>query len=208
MPRVSDEYRAARRSQIIDAAVQCFARQGFHRTTMQDIFTEVGLSAGSVYTYFESKAEIVQAIADDRHDREGELLAAAVSSDDLDAGLHGLVHDYFSWLRDPGEQQRRRVAVQLWTESLFDPTIAGTVTRGDTLRPVIVALVVDGQRTGSVDPALDPEAIARLVQSVVQGFILQLAWEPDLDVDAYVAVVDALIDGWALTRDAGSPKTE
>ena len=30
--------------------------------------------------------------------------------------------------------------------------------------------------------------------AVLQGFILQQAWEPDVDIDAYVAVVDAMID--------------
>ncbi|TML76063.1 MAG: helix-turn-helix transcriptional regulator, partial [Actinobacteria bacterium] len=37
MPRVSDEHLDARRRQIIDAAIVCFARDGFHRATMQDV---------------------------------------------------------------------------------------------------------------------------------------------------------------------------
>ena len=36
---------------------------------------------------------------------------------------------------------------------------------------------------------------ARVMLAVLQGFVLQQAWEPDLDIDAYVAVVDSLIDG-------------
>ena len=37
MPRVDDSYLESRRRHIMDAAVACFAREGFHRTTMQDI---------------------------------------------------------------------------------------------------------------------------------------------------------------------------
>ena len=55
MPKVSQEYSEARRRQIIDAAYQCFARKGFHQTTMRDIYAEAKLSAGSVYHYFDSK---------------------------------------------------------------------------------------------------------------------------------------------------------
>ncbi len=50
----------------------CFAREGFHRTTMQDIFREADLSPGAVYSYFEGKDELIEAIADERHARERE----------------------------------------------------------------------------------------------------------------------------------------
>ena len=59
MPRVSDEYLEQRRRQILDAAQRCFARKGFHETSMQDVFRESGLSAGAVYRYFKSKNELV-----------------------------------------------------------------------------------------------------------------------------------------------------
>ena len=52
MPKVSDAHRAARRRQILDAARRRFVRNGFHATSMQDIFAEAGLSAGAVYRYF------------------------------------------------------------------------------------------------------------------------------------------------------------
>ena len=123
MPKVSDDYRASRRQQILDAAVECFARQGFHRTSMQDIFTESGLSAGAVYGYFAGKDEIVAAVADERHAHEVALFTGALAAADLRDGLHQLVHAYFDWLRDPAEQRRRRLAVQLWAEALRDEAL-------------------------------------------------------------------------------------
>src|SRR5512141_1828028 len=61
MPKVTEEYADTRRRQIIDAAYRCFARKGFHQTTMRDIYAETGLSAGAVYNYFKSKEEIIEA---------------------------------------------------------------------------------------------------------------------------------------------------
>src|SRR5437764_14430124 len=79
MPRVSDEHLDARRRQIIDAAIVCFARDGFHRATMQDVCREAHLSAGAIYRYFSSKDAIIEAIADARHAREAEFMERALS---------------------------------------------------------------------------------------------------------------------------------
>src|SRR5262245_61481143 len=63
MPKVSQEHLDRRRQQILDAAGGCFARQGFHATSMQDIFAAAGLSAGAVYRYFPTKTGLIREIA-------------------------------------------------------------------------------------------------------------------------------------------------
>jgi AcrR family transcriptional regulator len=49
IPRVNQKHLEARREQILEAAIECFAHNGFHRTTMQDIMREAGLSVGAPY---------------------------------------------------------------------------------------------------------------------------------------------------------------
>ena len=203
MPKVSDGYREARRRQILDAAVACFARQGFHRTSMQDIFDESGLSAGAVYGYFDSKDAIVAAVADERHAQEAALVSAALAGTDLRQGLHDLVHAYFDWLRDPAEQRRRRLAVQFWAEALRDEELSARISRGEPFRTAFATAIRSAQEAGTFSPGLEPDAVARVTLAVLQGFILQQAWEPDVDIDAYVAVVDSLIDGGFGLDDGG-----
>ena len=58
-----------RRTQILDAAVICFAKRGFHQTSMHDISAEAGISVGLIYRYFENKEEVISAMAD-RHKKE------------------------------------------------------------------------------------------------------------------------------------------
>src|SRR5260370_17032628 len=65
MPKVSEEYRQARRAQILAAARGCFIRQGFQETSMADLLAEAGLSSGAVYNYFSSKEEMIVAIAEE-----------------------------------------------------------------------------------------------------------------------------------------------
>ena len=59
MPKVTEEHLEARRTQILDAALACFSRNGFHQTTMHDICSEAGLSPGAVYRYFDSKEAMI-----------------------------------------------------------------------------------------------------------------------------------------------------
>src|ERR1700674_203235 len=66
MPRVSEEYMAGRREEILGAAKTCFAREGFHATSMRDIYRACGLSPGAVYNPFASKEEIVRALGEER----------------------------------------------------------------------------------------------------------------------------------------------
>jgi AcrR family transcriptional regulator len=50
------------RIDILEAAIVAFTRTGLHSATMQDIAREAGYTAASLYTYFKSKQEIVDAM--------------------------------------------------------------------------------------------------------------------------------------------------
>src|SRR3954469_16123298 len=69
MPQVSPEPSLDRRTQILDAAVICFAKRGFHQASMHDISAEAGISVGLIYRYFKSKEEVIAAMAA-RHKNE------------------------------------------------------------------------------------------------------------------------------------------
>lgn len=68
-PNLRDERRARgierTKQDIIEAAARVFAQAGFHAATMAAIAREAGFTAASLYTYFESKEAIFQALRDD-----------------------------------------------------------------------------------------------------------------------------------------------
>ncbi len=195
MPRVTDSYLESRRRQIMDAAVACFAREGFHRTTMQDIVAETGLSAGAIYRYFPAKEDIVAAIAAEHHTREAAVLSTAETARDAGDVLRDLAHASLGRLADPAEQQWRRVTVQLWGEALRDERVMRIVRGGlDEPIEIIAGLLRRGQQDGSVPAGIDPVSAARVCAAIFQGLVLQQAWEPELDIDGYIGAVIALID--------------
>jgi len=194
MPRVDDRYLASRRRQIMDAAAACFARDGFHRTTMASIVAETGLSAGAIYRYFPAKEDIVAAIAAEHHSREAAVLAEATAAADPGDVLRDLARVSLGRLADPAEQQWRRVTIQLWGEALRDDRVMRIVRSGlDEPIEIIAALLRRGQADGSVPAGIDPDSAARVCAAIFQGLVLQQAWDPGLDIDGYIDAVNALI---------------
>jgi AcrR family transcriptional regulator len=204
VPRVSDTYLQSRRRQIMDAAIRCFARDGFHAATMQDIVAETGLSAGAIYRYFPAKEDIVAAIAAEHHGVEAAALAAATAEEDIGAALRHIARVSLGRLADADEQRWRRVTVQVWAEALRDDRVM-SIVRGGLDEPVsiLAQLIQRGQRDGSVPADIDPAGAARVCAAIFQGLVLQQAWEPDLDVEAYIGAVLALVAG--LVRSPGEP---
>ena len=201
MPRVPESYLQERRRQIMDAAIVCFARDGFHAATMHDIVVETGRSAGAIYRYFQSKEEIVAAIAAEHHAREAAAFAEASAGDDVAAALRSLVRASLGRLTDPQEQRWRRITVQVWGEALRSDEVMAIVRRGlDEPVEILADLFRRGQRDGSVAPEIDPTGAARVCASIFQGLVLQQAWDPQLDVEAYIGAVLAVVA--ALVRPA------
>jgi AcrR family transcriptional regulator len=202
MPKVTEEHVAARRRQILSAALRCFAREGFHRTTMQDIFREAELSPGAVYSYFSGKDELVRAIVEELM---GFVAASAtLLSEPLPEGR----------LRRPGEalaelldgfqrmelgtvDERARLFPHLVGEQLRDEELNAAVRMGlERLRAGFATLARAAQQRGELDRAIDPDHLGRIAISLVQGLLIQYAvYGGELDVAAYARTAVALIDG-------------
>src|ERR1700728_4468576 len=150
MPKISEEKRQARRLEILDVAARCFARQGFHRTSMADIIRELKSSPGAVYCYFGGKNEIVAAIAEQRHKRESALLAELLASGNVSEGLQHLARAFFEMLDDPKERERRKVTIQIWAESLRDKHIRKIVERGIRQRDMLTTALQHAQAAGQL----------------------------------------------------------
>jgi AcrR family transcriptional regulator len=194
MPKVNDSYLDARRAQILDAAIICFARQGFHRATMRDIVEQSKLSAGAIYNYFRSKEDMIEAIAKERHRKEKRLVLEAQRESNF-ACVVGRIRDAFlGELRNRRERLRRRVSIQLWAEAQRNPRIKKIVGRGVTqMRKLLSGIISDAQRRHEVLPDLDPDAVARFMIAAFQGFALQMEWDNDILVDPYMRVLDTFL---------------
>lgn len=200
MPKISVEQREARREKILAAALKCFSRDGFHQTTTADIVRESGVSQGTLYLYFESKDDLIAALADDRHEREATLNALAEHEQDPVTGILALLTLYAERLSDPAQTDVLRVGLQGWAEALRNERVrTGVLTGVRRARSAVVRAIRRGQKTGEIRQDLDAKALAGVLVAVFQGFVLQAAWEPKLDLEPYFNLVRKLVQQW-LTR--------
>lgn len=196
MPKVTDAHLEARRQQILEAASACFARKGFHHSTMQDICAEAGLSPGAVYRYFSSKEEIIQAMAEESRRRSTALIEAVQEKEDTRAVIEELSQAFFGWLEEGGCEHDVRLTVELWAEALRNPQVMELLRHTlDSHREPFTGLIRKAQRRGEINPRLDPAAAARVMISFYEGLLLQMAVDPKADVGKYVAVVKAMMSG-------------
>ena len=187
MPKVSKQYLEARCSEILDAAVVCFARSGFHKATMRDIVRESGLSAGAIYNLFSSKQEIVAAIAARRHEEERRVFEEALKQPTVAKSLEAIRDHFLSELNSPKQRMRRRVTVQLWAEGQHDSKLQ-KVARGTFEKPykLLRDLLTEGQRRGEIATRIDADALARFLVAAFHGLVLQTEWDRRLAIKPQV----------------------
>ncbi|MFD5329068.1 TetR/AcrR family transcriptional regulator [Streptomyces sp. NPDC127092] len=191
MARVSQEHLDARRRQILDGAARCFARNGFHATSMQDVLAEVGLSAGAVYRYFRGKDELITAIADEAFAgiRGAFLEASKTVPPPTPDVLLGAVLRLFLEERIPGADRQAfgRLILQVWSETLRDERLATALATGyDGMREAWSELVAVYRANGLMTADVSADHVARTLIAVAQGFIAQQALFGDVSVDILV----------------------
>lgn len=199
MPRVSQQYRAGRRLEIIAAAARLFATNGFHATSMADIIGECGLSAGAVYRYFRSKDELIGCVAETAlvtaDDAFQKLLADnAVPSPEqavtamIRAITGSIAHDPETGV------DLTRIGVQVWAEALRNPELSARANEVyQRLRGYFAEVARRGQTAGTLPPDAVPEQMGATMLSLVQGFVLQRLLVIDTDTDGYLAGMGALL---------------
>src|SRR5580704_18310632 len=193
MPKVSQAYLDQRRGEILDAAINRFSREGFHRTTMAEIVKESELSPGAIYNYFESKEEIIEAIAEERREVEEALVAEATQAGTVVEALRRLRDGFFGDLKTPKERLRRRLSIQLWAEAQRNPRILRLV-RGSFEGPLktLSGILSEAQRRGEISGKVDAQATARFLIGAFHGLVLQVEWDNDnsLKVEAQIRLLD------------------
>ena len=202
MPKVTQQHRDARREQILAAARRCFLRDGFHATSMQDLFAEAGLSSGAVYSYFASKDDVIVAIAEENMRGVTEMItAAAAQHPGRPAGA--VLADIMDMVRaQDAETGLGKLTVIVWSEALRNPSLAARFTDMVTqIRASLAEVIEQGSQSLPADtlpadtlPAdtLPADTLAATLACLLPGYLLQLAILGPAAVDGVPGAVRAL----------------
>lgn len=202
MPKVSPLYRDARRNEILGAALACFARNGFHETTIQDISREAGLSHGAIYRYFPSKEDMVEAASRrDRVARAGRFEKAEAGHRPLEA-IDRLLVSYIGDAATP-EGSSAQLRAVVFGEGVRNPKVNESIrATWHEVLGLIGAMVRRGQEAGEINPGLDADGVARVVAALRDGLLVHQAIDPTVDAEACAQVVSALLRGRFATPKA------
>jgi AcrR family transcriptional regulator len=175
-----------RRHQILDAAQICFARSGFHQTTMQDVAAEAGMSPANIYRYFTSKDAMIAGMTERDRARILQDFAGIHDAPDMLSALEGLARKHL--IDEPCGGAV--MALEIWSEAARNPDV-GAMIRGiecavhEGLCDVLLKL----KQQGGVAAGVDLDTVARLIGTLVDGLFKRRALEPDFDGEWAVQTV-------------------
>jgi AcrR family transcriptional regulator len=190
MPKLKPATQRARREHILDAAELCFARAGFHRTTMQDICKEALISPGALYIYFASKEDLIAGIAERNRTEFAERFAELSTTPDFMQALSMLGEHYL--VAEPA--LKRTMCIEIGLESTRNAKV-GEIYRSvdrfvaQSFETLFARLAAEGR----IAPDLDIPTVAKIFSVIGDGMFLRSAVDPDSDPKALVAAVMAIL---------------
>jgi TetR/AcrR family transcriptional regulator, repressor for uid operon len=187
--QVTETAQPARRERILDAAERCFVRSGFHRTTMQDVAVEAGMSAGNLYRYFPSKESIVVGLAG----RDREMIHT-------DFARVGAAQDFLAAFERLGRKhlidqprQKAVLALEIWAEATRNKAVHGVCGLVEGEVHDILRHVFTGARDrGLISASTDLDMAVRLLVTVADGLMKRRALEDDFDGERELSVAMAM----------------
>src|SRR6476661_7133726 len=165
MPPNQIETNPDRKAQILEAAIVCFAKRGFHQTSMHDISAEAGISVGLIYRYFANKEAVISAMAD-RHKKEiHDVLERAKQAPTL---LESLEILFTAHCCENSPKMLSAFVVDLYAEASRNPQVADLVR--DVLQTSmdgvtdLIARSPEGKKNAA--GGLEPHELAELIFAV------------------------------------------
>lgn len=170
MPKVTKEHRQARREQILEAALTCFAQNGFHKTSMRDISKEARLSAGAVYLHFRSKEKIMEAAFKMNQEIRAVRYDKAREADSTRKTFRSLGDNFYRKLAEPVPDKTWQLWVQLVSEATRNPRVRKNIRQGwDLFEKQIADLGRQGMERGEMNSGLDFKVVGRLIAAIHDG---------------------------------------
>jgi TetR/AcrR family transcriptional repressor of uid operon len=160
-----------RHQQILEAAMICFAKRGFHQTCMHDISAEAGISVGLIYRYFKNKEEVISALAAEHKKDIAELLERAGQAPTL---LEAMEILFTSHCCEQSPQIISAFVVDLFAEASRNPKVAKVVRNVvKTKTDGVTDLIARSPEARRIAPWLDPHEIAEMIFALHDGAMMR-----------------------------------
>lgn len=194
------EGRAAR-DELLDAALRVFAERGYRDAGVDEIAAAAGYSKGALYWHFGGKAELLQALLEERIDAPTRELVALLESAPPERDMS--VEAGREFARRLREQ---RDAVQLereyWSLAIRDPELRARYAerQAELRRALGRAIEARARHLGTPEVPIPAEDVARIVMTILGGLSVDELMEPGSVPPDLVAETLALIYAGLVAR--------
>ena len=161
--------REAKIEAILDGAVQCFVKKGFHGAGMAEISRVAKVSQASLYQYFSSKNELILEIAKRYSSRDLDALRRIESASDF---MDALEQEAYL----TGDKTGTIMYLEILAESSRNPEIKKAIQdSGPELFDTCCAMIKKLQDKDEASYLLTPEQITHYIFAYIDGLSCQIA---------------------------------
>ena len=161
------------RKQLMNAAIDCFARLGYQGTSIDRVARDAGVTKGAVYYHFRDKEDLLFAAVKDRIGSfEKRVLTAVGPSTDAIEKLRQVIDTCFFHTT---VSNHRRFIITLMIEALDTNERLSSEFRNilRRMRTFLARVVRDGQQRGELRTDVSPEAAAAAIMGGIIGAEVQ-----------------------------------
>jgi AcrR family transcriptional regulator len=181
-PKIVDKQ--AKKQQIIQAAIQVFARYGVAKSKMADIALAAGIGKGTIYEYFRSKEEIFSSAFNTMFaEMEIRLEQVVHSSSSPEVKLKQLIDASIDFYSDEATEFAA-IMMDFWAEGIRtkNENILHAIDLKQIyrkFRQLIAKIVKEGIKQG-IFRKVDPVSFAAITIAALDGIFLQIIMEPEI----------------------------
>ncbi len=161
--------REVREAEIVEAAIRCVLRSGFHGSSMDQIAREAGISVGMIYRYFSSKEAIIEAIVT----RDLEELRLKIADSDAASvdKLSRSPDNMCGFVERQHRRDRSGLRLEIYAEAARNPKVEAVVRRAaEVERSLIMQLLTRYLPAGA--PAEELGGRADVMRIVADGLLV------------------------------------
>lgn len=183
-----------KRDLIMAAAIQVFSRKGYHHTKMEEIAVAAGIGKGTIYEYFSSKLQLLQAIMEQSFSQYDQALQPELNKSlTFRAKIKMLTEGHFRFC----QQNQDLTKFLFWDTETIDEELRNWVWQKRALKEAHMQSLIEAALSSGEIRAVDPKILTVIISGIFGAI-----WAPVVldgwEVDAAAAaeqIVEILLDG-------------
>lgn len=177
---------------ILDAAVVCFAKKGFHSTTTAEICREAGMSPGHVFHYFASKQEIIEAIAENDRVIFADIFAENVNEAKVVDSIVAIIRAVVKYITV--YHVSARLCIEINAEATRNPEIMKIFLENEKWnKKALTDLITMGIQNGEIAQDLQPAIITDWLFILTNGILCYSVTDQSFDWEIHTDFLEKII---------------